>query len=302
MARLIDEGTHFFLSRPRRFGKSLFLDTLKELFEGSEELFQGLAIHDRWDWSVRDPVVRLSFGGGNFKEAGHLHQNVMAQLDRVQRETGVTSDYAMAPERLAHILGALHRDTGRRVVVLIDEYDKPILDALDVPEAARANRDFLRGFYGVIKDADAHVRFAFLTGVTKFSKVSLFSGLNNLLDITLEPRYSAICGYTEADLDEVFAVELAGLDRARIREWYNGYGWLGEEKVYNPYDVLLLFGTAGSAPTGSRRARRLSSLRRCSSGGSRPSRCTAWSAIPSSCRHLTWTESLRRPCCFRPAT
>ena len=241
MARLIDEGTHFFLSRPRRFGKSLFLDTLKELFEGSEELFQGLAIHDRWDWSVRDPVVRLSFGGGNFKEAGHLHQNVMAQLDRVQRETGVTSDYATAPERLAHILGALHRDTGRRVVVLIDEYDKPILDALDAPGTARANRDFLRGFYGVIKDADAHVRFAFLTGVTKFSKVSLFSGLNNLLDITLEPRYSAICGYTEADLDEVFAVELAGLDRARIREWYNGYGWLGEEKVYNPYDVLLLF-------------------------------------------------------------
>ena len=127
------------------------------------------------------------------------------------------------------------------MVVLVDEYDKPILDALEEPAVARANRDFLRGFYAVVKDADAHVRFAFLTGVSKFSKVSLFSGLNNLTDITLEPRYPAICGYTQADLEGVFGPELSGLDRGRIREWYNGYSWLGEEKVYNPYDVLLLF-------------------------------------------------------------
>ena len=126
-------------------------------------------------------------------------------------------------------------------MVLVDEYDKPILDALDTPEVARANRDFLRGLYAVIKDCDAHIRFSFITGVSKFSKVSLFSGLNNLTDITLDPRYSAICGYTEADLDTVFAPELPGLDRNAIREWYNGYGWLGEEKVYNPFDILLLF-------------------------------------------------------------
>ena len=239
--RLLDEGKHYFLSRPRRFGKSLFLDTCKELFEGNEALFEGLAVHDRWDWSVRHPVVRLSFGKGNFKVPEYLHTNLMAQLDGVERASGVTSPYATGPERFGHLLETLHERTGRRVVVLVDEYDKPILDALDVPEVARANRDYLRGLYAVIKDCDADIRFSFLTGVSKFSKVSLFSGLNNLTDITLDPRYSAICGYTDADLDTVFAPELPGLDRDRIRDWYNGYWWLGEEKVYNPFDILLLF-------------------------------------------------------------
>ena len=124
--------------------------------------------------------------------------------------------------------------------MLVDEYDKPILDALEHRNVARANRDYLRGLYGVIKASDAHVRFTLLTGVSKFTKVSLFSDLNNLTDITLDPVYSSICGYTESDLDTVFAPELAGLDRERVREWYNGYSWLGAEKVYNPYDVLLL--------------------------------------------------------------
>ena len=241
IGRLLDEGKHYFLSRPRRFGKSLFLDTCKELFEGNEPLFEDLAIHDRWDWSVRHPVLRLSFGSGNFNEPDHLPASVMAQLDAVERETGVVSGYASASNRFGHMLEALHRQAGRPVAVLVDEYDKPILDALDVPDIARANRDFLRGLYATIKDCDAHVRFTFITGVSKFSKVSLFSGLNNLTDITLDPRYSAICGYTDADLDTVFAPELAGLDRDEIRDWYNGYSWRGEERVYNPFDILLLF-------------------------------------------------------------
>ena len=247
--RLLDEGTHYFLSRPRRFGKSLFLDTLKELFEGNEPLFAGLHIHDCWDWSVRYPVLRLDFGWGNFKESGYVKANLMAQLDAVERRTGVASDYATEPERFAHLLELLHDHTGQPVTVLIDEYDKPILDALEVPDIARANRDFLRGLYAVIKASDAHVRFTFITGVSKFSKVSLFSGLNNLKDITLDPRYSAICGYTEADLDAVFAPELPGLDREQIRDWYNGYRWAStgsaetrdDETVYNPFDILLLF-------------------------------------------------------------
>ena len=241
MHRLAAEGTHYFLSRPRRFGKSLFLDTLKELFEGSEALFEGLDIHGRWDWSVRHPVVRLSFGSGNFKVSGHVEASLMEQLAAIERRAAVVSEYSTASGRFASVLEALHEQTGERVVVLVDEYDKPILDALDTPEVARANRDFLRGLYAVIKDCDAHIRFSFITGVSKFSKVSLFSGLNNLTDLTLDPRYSSICGYTEADLDTVFAPELPGLDRDRIREWYNGYGWLGEEKVYNPFDILLLF-------------------------------------------------------------
>ncbi len=229
--RLAEEGKHYFLSRPRRFGKSLFLDTCKELFEGTEPLFEGLAIHDGWDWSVRHPVVRLSFAAGNLRDTAGLQASLMAQLDAVQRRTGVVSSYPTVPERFGHLLEQLHGASGERVAVLVDEYDKPILDALDRPEAARVNRDFLQGVYAVIKDSDAHIRFTFLTGVSKFSRVSLFSGLNNLNDITLDPRYSAICGYTEADLDTVFAPELAGLDRDRIRDWYNGYAWRGVDKV-----------------------------------------------------------------------
>ena len=243
IARMLDEGKHYFLSRPRRFGKSLFLDTLKELFEGNEALFDGLAIHGDWQWSVRYPVLRLSFGGGNFATPGQTEASLMAQLDDAERRTGLTSGYSTAPERLSFHLQALHQQTGKAVVVLIDEYDKPILDALDRPEVARANRDFLRGTYAVVKDRDADVRFTFVTGVSKFSKVSLFSGLNNLTDITMEPAYSAICGYTDRDLEQTFAAELPGLDRAEVRDWYNGYSWRGGEPVYNPFDILLLFRT-----------------------------------------------------------
>ena len=239
--RLVDEGKHYFLSRPRRFGKSLFLDTLKELFEGRDPLFEGLDIHDKWDWSIRHPVLRLSFGSGNFKESGYLHTNLMAQLAAIERRAGVGSAHTSAPERFGDLIEALHERAGWRTVVLVDEYDKPILDALEEPETACANRDYLRGLYATIKDRDAHIKLTFLTGVSKFSKVSLFSGLNNLLDITLDPSYSSICGYTDADLDTVFAPKLPGLDRDEIRRWYNGYGWLGEEKVYNPFDILLLF-------------------------------------------------------------
>ena len=239
---LLDEGKHFFLSRPRRFGKSLFLDTCKELFEGNEPMFEGLYIHDRWDWSVRHPVLRLDFSSGTYQGPDDLQKEVVAQLNALEEEAEIIPRADdTGPARFRRLMKVLHERTGQRVAVLIDEYDKPILDALEVPDIARANRDFLRGLYSTAKFADAHIRFTFLTGVSKFSKVSLFSGLNNLIDITLDPRYSAICGYTEADLDSVFAPELPGLDRDEIGTWYNGYNWLGEEKVYNPFDVLLLF-------------------------------------------------------------
>ena len=239
--RLADEGSRCFLSRPRRFGKSLFLDTLKELFEGSEDLFRGLAVHDGWDWSVRHPVIRLSFGAGDFRQPGYLEEDLADQLQAGEERAGVPVRPASPPVRLRRLIRTLHERTGRGAVVLVDEYDKPVLDVLDEPGTARRNRDLLRGLYGTIKDCDAHVRFAFLTGVSKFSKVGLFSGLNNLNDLTLDPRCSAICGYTDADVDTVFAPELPGLDRDEIRRWYNGYSWLGKEKVYNPFDILLLF-------------------------------------------------------------
>ncbi len=238
--QLLEQGRYFFLSRPRRFGKSLFLDTLKELFEGNQGLFEGLFIYDRWDWAVRHPIVRLSLGGGVVRDRADLDARLREWLDATCR----MHDHQLEAETLAggfaELLRALHLRTNRQVVVLVDEYDKPILDHLTDPARAGEMRDGLRDLYSVIKDSDAHVRFAFLTGVSKFSKVSLFSGLNNLQDITLDAKYSAICGYTDADVDAVFAPELEGLDRDKIRHWYNGYNWTGEA-VYNPFDLLLLF-------------------------------------------------------------
>lgn len=237
---LFQNGTHYFLSRPRRFGKSLLLDTIKEIFEGNEPLFHGLAIHDQWDWAVQYPVLRFSFGRKNYRDPLALGESLHQQLTQFEDNFQLERRFTDAGGRFADLLERIKVQTGKPVVVLIDEYDKPILDALEYPDIAKANRDFLRGFYATIKDYDANIRFSFLTGVSKFSKVSLFSGLNNLKDITLDKRYSTLCGYTDADIDSVFAPELAGLDRDEIRHWYNGYHWLGEG-VYNPFDILQLF-------------------------------------------------------------
>jgi len=239
--QLVEEGSQYFLSRPRRFGKSLLLDTLGELFAGNEALFRGLAIHPHWDWTTRYPLIRLSFGGGVVRDRAELDRRVQDLLHRNQRALALPCrDDTDVVGCFAELIEQAHAATGERVVVLVDEYDKPILDNLTRPDLACEVRDGLRNLYSVIKDHDAHIRFAFLTGVSKFSKVSIFSGLNNLKDITIDARYSALCGYTEADVDTVFAPELAGLDRDEIRRWYNGYNWTGEA-VYNPFDLLLLF-------------------------------------------------------------
>ncbi len=162
-----------------------------------------------------------------------------------EERLGLARRIETAAERFSDLLVRLHSKTGRRVVVLVDEYDKPILDALGAPEIAEANRDRLASVFSVVKDLDEHVRFSFFTGVTKFSKANLFSTLNNLTDISLDPAFAAVCGFTDAELDAVFADPLAALDvdRDAVREWYNGYNWLGEDAVYCPYDVLNLFRT-----------------------------------------------------------
>ncbi len=241
----LTKGGYYFLSRPRRFGKSLLIDTLHELFAGNEQLFRGLYIHDHWDWSIRHPVIRLSFGG-KYNQPGELEKDIIEQLESTERQYGleaaVKSD--SGPRRLRNVIERLYHQSGRQAVILVDEYDKPILDILEKPQLAGENRDYLRGFYGIIKDCARYLRFVFVTGISMYSKVSLFSNLNNLNDISLSPRYATICGYTEHDLKTVFAPELAGLsdtERNNIRRWYNGYHWLGEEKVYNPFDILLYF-------------------------------------------------------------
>ncbi|MDE0101914.1 MAG: AAA family ATPase [Bryobacterales bacterium] len=240
--RLVSEGRYYFLSRPRRFGKSLLVDTLRQLFAGKRRLFRGLVIHDHWDWTVTRPVVRLSFDG-KYNEPGNLDSDVASQLEGIEEDAEIepSPSAKTGPERFRSMLQRFHRITGRQVVVLVDEYDKPILDVLDNPELAKANRDYLRGLYGIVRGCAEHVRFVFVTGVSMFSKVSLFCGLNNLLDISLDPRFATICGFTDSDLDAVFAPELPGLDREQVRHSYNGYHWGGEEKLYNPLDMLLLF-------------------------------------------------------------
>ncbi len=241
LMRLVNQGRLYFLARPRRFGKSLLVDTLRELFEGAEPLFRDLDVHQYWDWSVRHPVVRLSFDG-NYNEPGNLDSNIVNQLAMIEQDAGLEAPATCnAADRLQNLLRQLHRSTGQRVVVLVDEYDKPVLDVIDRPDMAVANRDYLRGFYGVIKGSARDVRFVFVTGVSMFSRVSLFSGLNNLDNISLDPEFATICGYTESDLDLVFGPELPGLDRHEIRAWYNGYNWLGDDRLYNPFDLLLLF-------------------------------------------------------------
>lgn len=246
--QLVSQNKYFFLSRPRRFGKSLLVDTLKELFEANEVLFRGLQVHDKWDWSIRFPVIHISFSDGGLESRADLQRRMRAILRENAQRLGLPwpdlantqANDADPVEGLRTLIRSAHEKHGQRAVVLVDEYDKPILDNIDNPPVALAMRESLKGFYSVIKGADADIRFAFLTGVSKFSKVSLFSGLNNLRDITLTPEYSAICGYTAHDVATVFAAELDGLDRDEIKHWYNGYNWLGEP-VYNPYDLLLLF-------------------------------------------------------------
>jgi hypothetical protein len=240
--RLVEQSKYIFLSRPRRFGKSLFLDTLKELFEGNRDLFAGLYAEEHWDWSHTHPVIRLSFGEGVMRNREDLDARIRYQLSTSREQLGIP-DAAHSydiPGDFQDLIASAHAKYGAQAVVLVDEYDKPILDNLTQPDAAIELREGLKNFYSVLKGADPHLRFCMVTGVSKFSKVSLFSGLNNLNDITLDRAYSALCGYTDHDIDTVFAPELPGLDRKKIREWYNGYNWRGES-VYNPFDLLLLF-------------------------------------------------------------
>ncbi len=239
--KLAMQGKYYFLSRPRRFGKSLLIDTIGELFSGNQTLFEGLYIYDKWDWSVKYPVIRISFAGGIIQDAQQLKRRIFTILENNYHRLEIDfENFDDASDVFESLILKLVEKTGQRVVILIDEYDKPILDNLQKPEIAKDIRDGLRNFYSVMKDSDAHVKFAMLTGVSKFSKVSLFSGLNNLDDITIDAPYSAICGYTDENIDTVFAPEIGDLDREQIRHWYNGYNWTGTS-VYNPFDVLLLF-------------------------------------------------------------
>ena len=238
ISKLVEDGSYYFLSRPRRFGKSLLISTLQALFEGRKELFDGLAIYDSWDWDVKYPVIKISFGGvaRNREEMLQDVKNIMRQN---QQRLGVSCpDGYNAGDCLQYLIEQVYQKYGRKVVILVDEYDKLILDNLDQVEVAKEGREILKDLYTTIKDSDEYIKFAFLTGVSKFVKVSVFSGLNNLEDITLNPNFATLCGYTQHDLETTFAGHLRGADMDKVRQWYNGYNFLGEP-VYNPFDILL---------------------------------------------------------------
>ena len=238
---LVDNGKYFFLSRPRRFGKSLFLDTLKEAFEGNRELFRDLYLEDHWDWDTRYPVIKISFGGGVVKSRAELEMLAYQQFSESAEKFGLEISSKNTNGQFRELITKLTRKSKKRVIVLVDEYDKPILDNITDYDLAKEAREGLKNIYSVIKESDAEIRFCFITGVSKFSKVSIFSGLNNLQDISLERRYADICGYRHRDLENTFAERLADVDLDELRSWYNGYSWLGD-LLYNPFDVLLYLG------------------------------------------------------------
>ncbi len=235
---LIENSKYYFLSRPRRFGKSLFLDTLSSIFEGKQELFKGLYIYDKYDWSKSYPVIKIDFGNQKAKTEEELKTFILHRLSDIAKRYGVELKREIYYEAFKELITALKEKTNSQVVILVDEYDKPILDNIENLPLAKEFREILKGFYTIIKGADEDLKFAFLTGVSKFAKTSIFSGLNNLDDISLDKRYSTICGYTQKDVEESFSEYLQDVDMEEVKRWYNGYSWLGES-VYNPFDILL---------------------------------------------------------------
>ena len=236
---LIDNYKYTFLSRPRRFGKSLFLDTLRNIFEARKELFEGLAIEDKWDWDISYPVITISFTEGKISSSKDLEDKFEEIFLFNQKKLDVTCQYKASDRRcFSELIRKVNEKYNQKVVILVDEYDKPILDNITKPEIAESIRDGLVNFYSVIKGSDEYIKFAFLTGVSKFTRTSLFSGLNNLVDISLHDNYGDICGYTQNDVETTFKPYLDGVDMSELKSWYNGYNFLGSD-MYNPFDILL---------------------------------------------------------------
>ena len=236
--KILDNYKYIFLSRPRRFGKSLFLDTLRNIFEAKKEYFKGLAIEDKWDWSVSYPVIHINLAKGKIESRADLEKRFEEILEDNEKRLGVKCRSDIYDRRCFDtLIQECYIKYKQKVVVLVDEYDKPILDNITNTEAAKEIRDGLVNFYSVIKGSDEFLRFAFLTGVSKFTKTSIFSGLNNITDISLDKPYGDVCGYTQNDVETSFQPYLKDVNMAKLKEWYNGYNFLGSS-MYNPFDIL----------------------------------------------------------------
>ena len=246
---LANGGKHYFLSRPRRFGKSLLLSTLKEIFSGNKKLFEGLWIYDKIEWK-RHPVLHIDFSRISYKTPEMLEESLVRMIDRFSRNYNVKlSPGGDSRDRFGELIEQIGRE--EKVVILVDEYDKPIIDFLDNIDTAKKNRSILKDFYGIIKGMDEYIKFAFLTGVSKFSRVSVFSGLNNLNDITIDDHFAALLGYTQDELLSYFGDRMETLSKKldiaeddlldHLKRWFNGYSWDGITFLYNPFSILNLF-------------------------------------------------------------
>lgn len=248
--KMVTSGKYFFLSRPRRFGKSITIATLQELFLGSKELFKGLWIEGKWDWDMRYPVIRFSLRDVNFEQLG-LEKALFDRIEELSKKMNVLVTKTTARDQFREMIQVLGQK--QKVVVLIDEYDAPIIHYLGKDlSKAEDNRELLKGFFGILKELDAVIELAFLTGVSKFSKVGIFSGLNNLRDLTMDAQYATMLGYTQEELESNFVEEIESaaekLKQSRtdlleqMRVWYNGYRFEEDAgRVYNPVSTNLFF-------------------------------------------------------------
>jgi Predicted AAA-ATPase/PD-(D/E)XK nuclease superfamily len=246
--QLSTTGKYYFFSRPRRFGKSLLISTLKELYLGNKAVFEGLWIHDKWDWSKPNPVLHFSFDEMDYKKLG-LETVISNELKKMAKHYKVRLTNIGVKSQFKELIEKVFKKYGK-IALLVDEYDKSIIDFLEKHEIdqAKINRDVLREFYGVLKNSDAMLEIVFITGISKFAKVSLFSHLNNLDDITLAPQYAALVGYTQAELEFYFedylklCVENLQISREELLKqmkiWYDGYTWDGVTELYNPFGTL----------------------------------------------------------------
>ena len=250
--RLVSTGKYYFLSRPRRFGKSLLLSTMEAYFKGKKELFKGLAMEDlEKDW-IEYPVLHLDLNGSKYMDPENLNVVLAQHLDNWESEYSIKPRYSDLDARFKDVIDGAYEKTGKQVVILIDEYDKPIVNNLDKKDLSDYYRAVLQGFYGVIKSKGEQTKFCFLTGVSKIGKLSVFSSLNNLTDISMEPEYSDICGISENDLHKYFKdsiSEIADANRLsidecykKLKDMYDGYHFSEDALgVYNPFSILSTF-------------------------------------------------------------
>jgi hypothetical protein len=245
--RMVTTGSVFFLARPRRFGKSLMVSTLDALFSGKKELFADLYIYDKWDWSHICPVVRIDWTGINHSSPEKMEESLCNNLQFIAERYQIRLVSQNAIDRFGELLLQLRQKTGNKVVILIDEYDKPVTSHLN-DRFLTPMKQSVHNFYQVMKYSDEHIRFIFITGVSKFSGLSVFSALNNPQDITLNSDYAAICGYTQQELETCLDEHInhAAKERGETRTdlldkvlyWYDGYSWDGKTRVYNPFSTL----------------------------------------------------------------